>query len=491
MSNFKMKRLILLLIIFCLAGATYTMAQPTNLTLEDVIRLANEQSTAALRAATNRERSYWEYRVHRSNYNPQLVLSGTLPQFNRSFSSIPQEDGSYRVNKINRDLSNIGLGIQQSIGLTGGQLRLGSDIERTQNFINDQIEFGVNPATIELRQPLFSFNSYQWDKKIEPLRYEESKRSYTEAMENISIQATNLFFDLMLAQVDMDIAQINLANNDTIYKIAEGRYNLGNIAENELLQLELNLMNSRQSVAQAELDLENSRLRLRSYIGFRENQDIQLILPESIPEFVVDEQVALGEAHKNRANAIAFQRRNLEARRDLARAKGETGFEANLIASVGVSSRANSFSELYSGQKDPLTRVSIGFSIPVLDWGRSKSWVKTSEANQKLTEYAVSQDEVTFEEEVLTQVRSFNMMRNRIEISAKASEIGQRSYDISKSRFLIGKISITDLNDALEKKDDARRRYIQSLREFWQAYYNLRMLTLYDFYTGRQLYVEE
>ncbi len=491
MSNFKMKKIFIILIILGVAGISNTVAQTVNLTLEDVVRLAKEQSTAALRAATNKEYSYWEYRVHRSDYNPQLVLSGTLPQFNRSFSSTPQEDGSYRVNKVNRDLSSIGLGIEQTIGLTGGQLRLGSDIERTQNFLNDEVEYGVNPATIELVQPIFSFNSFRWAKRIEPLRYEESKRSYVETLESISIHATRLFFDLMLAQVDMNIANINLANNDTIYKIAEGRYNLGNIAENELLQLELNLMNSRQSMAQAELDLENSRLRLRSYVGFRENQQIELVLPEEIPEFLVDEQVALMEAHKNRAGAIAFERRTLESRREVARARGESGFAANLRGSVGISSSAHEFSQLYSGQQYPLARVSIGFSLPVVDWGRSQSRIKTAEANQKLTDYAVTQDEVTFDEEVLTQVRSFNMMRNRIEISAKASEIGQRSYDISKSRFLIGKISITDLNDALEKKDDARRRYIQSLREFWEAYYNLRMLTLYDFYTGRQLFIDE
>jgi outer membrane protein len=478
-------------IVICLFVSSKTIqAQSVPLTLEEVVQLAKAQSTSALRAATNKERSYWEYRVFRSNYNPQLVFSGTLPRFDRSFSSVQQEDGSYRVHKINRDISAVGLGIRQSIGLTGGQLRLGSDMERNQNFILNNIEYGVNPLTIELIQPLFSFNPLRWDRQIEPLRYMESEKNYIESMENISIQATRLFFDLMLAQVDMEIARLNLANNDTIYKIAEGRYNLGNIAENELLQLELNVMNSRQSMAQARLDLESSRLRLRSYIGFRETQTIELILPDNIPLFTVDEEIALREAHKNRADAIAFNRRNLEAQRDLARAKRQTGFEANIYGSFGISSRANELSELYSGRQDPLTRARIGFSIPVLDWGRAQSRIKTAEANQKLIEYAVEQDQINFNEEILTQVRLFNMLRSKIEISSKTAEIGQRSYDISKNRFMIGRISITDMNDALQKKDDAHRRHIQSLREFWQAYYNLRMLTLFDFHRGRPILEE-
>jgi outer membrane protein len=486
-----MSRILYLIIFYGILMSVDSDAQPLSLNLEEVIVLAREQSTSALRAATNKERSYWEYRMFRSNYNPQLVLTGTLPSFDRRFASIPQEDGSYRVNKIHRDMSSLGLGIRQSVGLTGGEIRLGSDLERSQNFLNNNIEYGVNPVTIDFIQPLFSYNRLHWDRKIEPLRYHESQKMFAESLENISIQATRLFFDLMLAQVDIQIAQLNLANNDTIYKIAQGRYNLGNIAENELLQLELNLMNSRQSMAQARLDLENSRLRLRSFIGYRELQSIELVLPDEIPLFLVNEETALLEAHKNRADAIAFERRSLEAERDLIRAKKQTGFEANIYGSFGISGRANEFSDIYNGRQDPSTRAQLGFSIPVLDWGRAQSRIKTAEANQKLTEYAVAQDQVTFDEEVLTQVRLFNMLRNKIEISAKASEIGQRSYDISKNRFLIGKITITDLNDALEKKDEAHRRYIQSLREFWTAYYTLRMLTLYDFQTQKQLVLED
>lgn len=475
-----------LALIFIASGLTATgFAQDTletnmNLTLKQVIEMAREQSTSSLRAETNKERSYWEYRTFRSNYNPQLQLSGTLPNFNRSYTSVQQEDGSFRTRIVNQDQSSIQLDLTQSIGLTGGQIFLRSDLLRDQDFRRDNIEYNVSPVFIGFSQPLFTFNPLLWDKKIEPLRYEESQKNYVEELESISIYATQLFFDLMLAQVDYEMAQNNLANNDTIYKIAEGRYNLGSIAENELLQLELNLMNSRQSVAQAELDLEISTLRLKSYVGLTGNQRITMILPDEIPEFEVDENLALSEAHKNRSQAISFTRRRLEAERDLARAKGETGLGANLFGSFGLTNQAETLGSLYLDPQDQQT-LRVGFEIPILDWGRTKSRVRMAEANKKLTEYSVSQDQVTFTEEVLTQVRLFNMLRDQIKVARVASDIGQRSYDISKNRFLIGKISITDLNDALEKKDSARRTYIQSLREFWQAYFELRMLTLYDF----------
>jgi len=46
---------------------------------------------------------------------------------------------------------------------------------------------------------------------------------------------------------------------------------------------------------------------------------------------------------------------------------------------------------------------------------------------------------------------------------------------------LIGKISITDLNLAQTEKYQASAGYIAALRGYWNAFYTVRLLTLYDF----------
>ena len=126
-----------------------------------------------------------------------------------------------------------------------------------------------------------------------------------------------------------------------------------------------------------------------------------------------------------------------------------------------------------------------------MDWGRRKSAVKTAEALQKFTEYQVEQDIINFDEEVLTLVRQFEMLKEQIKITRVADDIAQRRYDITKNRFNIGKISITDMNIALTEKDAAKQNYIQSLRDYWEAYFDLRGLTLYDFENGNQIISEE
>jgi outer membrane protein len=63
----------------------------------------------------------------------------------------------------------------------------------------------------------------------------------------------------------------------------------------------------------------------------------------------------------------------------------------------------------------------------------------------------------------------------------EADKVAENGYQISLKKFQNGEISITDLNISLSERESAKRDYIDSLREYWVAYYNLRILTLYDF----------
>ncbi|HET8860673.1 TolC family protein [Marivirga sp.] len=471
---------------FGLIFLNFNIVAQQNYTLKDVIEIAKTQSPAYKRAETILENRYWQYRVFKSNYVPQLALSGTIPSFDNSVKPVEQPDGSTEFRPVFISNSNVSLNLEQKIGLTGGTIFVSSSLNRFDDFTRGFNQYGGDPLSIGFRQPLFSFNPLKWDKKIEPLRYEESKREYVEEFEQISKDVAARFFNLLTAQISLEIAKKNLGNNDTIYKIAQGRYRLGKIPENELLQLELSLMNSRQSVAQANLDLETTQLALKAYLGLKNNEELNLIIPDEIPVFPIDPDLALQEALNNRQEAIGFKRRLLEANKEVDRAQGETGLNMNLFGSFGLTNQAEQLPTIYQTPDDQ-QRVELGFTIPIVDWGRQKSRVKTAQANYQLVQYTIEQEKVNFEQEVYTQVRTLEMLRDQVAITQKADDISQRRYNIAKNRYLIGKISITDLSIALTEKDQAKRDYISSLGNFWQAYYNLRQLTLYDFENNTRL----
>ena len=477
----------LLLMVF-----NYSKAQEKTriLTFERIIEITKNQSPDGLVAKNKYLGSYWRYKSYKAAYMPMLTLDGTLPNINRSISKITLADGSEIFQEQKSSDYSLQMSLSKTIGLTGGQLFVNSGIERL-DINKDSIvtSYLSNPITIGYRQPIFNYNSYKWERKIEPIRYNEAQKEYLEDMEQLSVKATGLFFDLLDAQIRAKIAKINQANNDTLYKIANGRYNLGKIAENELLQLELSLLNSNLQVEQTRNDIEVNLFKLKSFLGIKDNEKFELIIPYEIPDFKIDIKKAVDEARNNSSESLAFERKILEAKSSVNKAKMENRFNANLYALYGLTQSAFEFDNVYKNPQDQ-QQLSLGIQIPVLDWGLAKAKIKVAESNEELVNTQVAQQKTDFDQQVVIKVLQFNMLYNQLKIAAKADTIGAKRFDLTKARYMIGKVDITELNIAMTEKDRATQDYIAALRSFWNSYYEMRKLTLYDFVTNKQISID-
>lgn len=459
---------------YCTGGDTI------RLSLHDVVELAKGNSIASKQAITTRETKYWQWRTYRSNYQPQLSLTGNLPGYSKTNQQVIQPDGTILFQPVHNDNSSLTLNFSQSIAATGATIYGESQLQRFDDFDRHNILYNGVPYAVGLSQPIGQYNSLKWDKKIQPLLYNESKQAYIEAQEQISYTATGYFFDLLLAQVNLHIAKTNFTNTENILKIANTKFELGKITRNEILQLQLELLNAKKAVGTAKRDMEISTLNLRSYISREGDDRIALVVPENISPMTVSADSVLAEAYANRSDAIAFVRRIAEAKRDVAVARGQTGLTASLKANLGFSNSAPNIPAVYrSPQNQQL--LELTFAIPVLDWGRSKSKIKTAQANEQFTEYAVEQDKQTFKQQIVTQVTLFNQMKEQVGLTAQADSIAGEKYKIAKERYVLGNLSITDLSIAFQENDQAKRDYVAALRDFWGAYYQLRYLSLYDF----------
>jgi outer membrane protein len=458
----------------------------TRLTLQQVVDMAKRNSIAAKQATTVRETKYWQWRTFKSNYQPQLSLSGNLPGYSKTTQQVLQPDGTILFQPVHNDNSSLQLNFSQGLTATGGTIYGTTQMQRFSDFDRNNVLYNGVPYAIGYSQPLFQFNALRWDKKIEPLKFNESKQAYIESQEQISITVSGYFFDLLLAQVNLQIAETNFTNTEKILKIANLKFELGKVSKNEILQLQLERLNAQKAVGTAKRDMEIATLNLRTYTGTEGEDKIALELPGSIINMEVSADRVLAEAFENRSDAIAFMRRIAEAKRDVAKAKGQSGLIATLTANLGYSNTAKTIADVYrSPQNQQL--LQLQFSIPVLDWGRSKSRTKTAQANEQFVEYAVEQDKQTFKQQIVTQVTLFNMMKNQLVFTAQADSIASEKYQIARERYVLGDLSITDLSIAFQENDQAKRDYIAALRDFWGAYYQLRYLSLYDFEKNQKI----
>ena len=475
------KTLCYILILFLAAKKIAAQSDDTlRLSLQEVVDMAKERSIASKQAITTKETRYWQYRTFRSNYQPQLALNGTLPGYSKTFTEVVQPDGSVQFQSVHNNNSSLNLSFSQSIAATGGTVFGTTQLQRFDDFDRKNKLYNGVPFGIGYSQPLWQYNALRWDRKIEPLKFEESKQAFIESMEQIAITANGYFFDLLLAQVNLQISEMNLTNTQKIQDVAGEKFNLGKITRNEILQLQLEHLKAQKAVGIARRDMEIATLNLRTFTGLSNTERISLSLPRADIPMEVSADKVLKEAYDNRSDAIAFARRMAEAKRDVARAKGDNGLNAALTAQLGYSKSAEAIPKVYRSPQDQ-QEVQLIFTIPILDWGRSKSRTKTAEANLKFTQYAVEQDKQIFSQEIVTQVTLFDMMKGQVVLSAEADNIASEKYQIAKDRYVLGNLSITDLSIAFQEKDQAKRDYIAALRDFWSAYYHLRYLSLYDF----------
>lgn len=484
------------LLVSIITATSFSQEGKVNrISLDDVIYLAQQQSPDALIAKHRFRMSYWQYRTYKADYLPSLTFFGTLPTFNNSIDEVKQNDGSILYTEVENISYFARVSMNQKIGFTGGEAYLRTGLNRTDNLL-------ANPATVQYRltpvvgynQPIFQYNAFKWDKKIEPMRYEEAKRRYLEDVEQVAITATNYFFNFLLAQIEKGIAAKNYSNYDTLYHIAKGRYNLGKIAENELLQLELNLLQAESAVDNANLNYENKLFILKSYLRIKDEELIELIPPTGTYHFDVDASKAVDEAKNNTSEGLAFERRLMEAESRVAKAKLDGRFNADLYTEFGLSQRANEFMDVYNNPTNQQQHIvgSITLSVPILDWGLARGNIKMAESSEELERTSVEQERIDFDQNVYIRVMQFKMQKKQLYIAAKSDTVAQKRFNVTQKRYMIGLLDdVLELNLAQIDNDNAKKGYYSALQTYWNSYYNLRKLTLYDFKESKRIIFNE
>ncbi len=480
-----------LLALFWLGMSHVMLAQESDsvmvLTLDQALEIAKVQSPTLLVAEERYADTYWQYRAFLSSFYPQLSVSGTVPSYNQSLTSVLQPDGSYMVREQQNVSNSLSLGITQQIPLTGGRLSVSSDLQRTdQTLPSDTAYWSATPVSVTYSQPFFAVNSMAWNRQMEPLQYQLAEKEQLETLEQININITQTYFNAYIAQINKEIAQVNVTVNDTIFKVAEKRYEVGKIAENELLESEYNLISAEYSLDRSNLNLERTLRDLKISLGLP--LDLQLVLepPQDYPEIEIDPEFALEQARENASFPLSVQLQLLQAERTVYETRANQRFSATMNASVGTNKSSAILSEVFESPSNQ-GRFSISFDIPLFQAGQGKEQIQAALARQRQTEINSQVSEIQFEQDIDYQVKQFEQAFRQLQMAAKADTIAARRFEVATNRYLIGKVEVTDFFRAQNDKDNARVSYLQAVRDYWVAYYTLRQLTLYDFENGEKL----
>ncbi|MGM0620775.1 MAG: TolC family protein [Bacteroidota bacterium] len=471
-----------------------TMAQQNTrkveLTLNDAIAIAQDSSLRAFIEKNRYLSDYWDFRTYQAGYLPTLRLQATPFNYERAVReeyNSQEEEYQFIQNESLNSYANLSL--TQNIPFTGGRIYIDSDLGRIQN-IGGKIEYSSTPIRIGLRQDLFDFNWFKWEKKTEPVEFERSKKEFFQSSQEIADNTIYYFFEMLFAQIELRIAQNDYVNAETLYNDGLQRQKKDSISLEDIYSLELSLMDASSALERAESRFRRAQTRLLSFLRMDKSLDVELVPPDDIYELDIDGQFAIDMARKNNPDILNFRLRRLYAERSVEEAK-KSRYSANLSVSMGLNQTTddNRIRSVYQDLENQ-QRVRVSMNIPIIDWGLSKKRYKLAQSNQEVVMARMEQEEIDFDENVRRTIEEFNMQKKLVERAAKADTLAQMMYDVTQQRYMDGGIDIIKLNSAQNRKNSAREDYFRELEDYWEYFYEIRELTLYDFVRNEELSID-
>lgn len=487
MKNYAYKTY--LFVLFLILSITNSNGQLIQLSLDQTIELAQKSSLDIFRAKNMYQVRELNYQDYRMELNPHINLRLTPIDYSRSIVEEYNSDlNKYQPVEIQRLTSDYNLNIDQKVGFTGGNINVSSNLMRSQRFgvnSNNNLDFISTPLSIRYVQNFSQINIYKWKAKIEPLRFEQAKLEFIEQRERISVNTVNLFFNLLGAQNNYNIAQLNSENAESLITIGNQRGDIGAISREDLLNLELKQINAHIDEEQAKNRLENARLDLCEFLELPLNTEIECLAPEQVSLTNINAEQAQLIAEKNNPDSHYLMQKLLEVEQQLKAAK-RSRYDINMEVGIGLNQNkqilADAFQDLLDRQN-----FRVGINIPILDWKQTKRRIQRASLNEQL---AIKESEKVRERlqiEVVKKTNDFNIKPSELFSAAKADTISQHAYEVTQQRFAQGKVNVISINESYRSMYSARNQYLNALRNYWYYYYTIRQLCLYDFEANMDL----
>ena len=458
---------------------TYGQSTSREITLDEVVNILSLKSSAAQIEKLNYQNEILQFENYKKSFLPSFSLNFNPINFNRSLRLLQQpSDGSYSYVEDYSNNSSAGVSIRQKVGITGGELNIGSNINYLNEFSRKRNSFSATPFSIGYSQQLWGGGKqHRLEKEIEYAKNNIAIKQYCTKLSQIQQQALTLFMTALLGKMERDLALKTTQNNDTLLQLARIKLDNGHITEYDLKQIELQHLNAQYAYDNADKNYSEALERLAVFLGIS-HSDVST--PDFDVPIAIDTHSVLFYVKRNNPFSKHQEIQTLEAERNLFSTKLNNRFNGNISLNYGVNQYAGNFVDAY---RNGNTRQSIvvGFQIPVFQWRINKNRIQIAENTYEASKLSIDKRTREFENEIKENVNNYNHSVKLWLTAEKAYHLSQEQYRMLIRKFSLGKVSVYELATAQNEQYNTMQRYYYAIKETYNRYYTLRMIALYDY----------
>ena len=199
-----------------------------------------------------------------------------------------------------------------------------------------------------------------------------------------------------------------------------------------------------------------------------------------LPVVDADTAIAVAQAKRNSSTMSDAELAEVSANRAVSESRWNLGSGGTLNASFGYNAAGTSATDAYKDVLNAQT-LTLSVQIPVWQWGSHGAQMEASSAERSATRTTAQNTRAQVELNARFAALQLTQASRALTIAAKADTVAAKRFEVAYNRYVIGRINIDNLYLAQNEKDQALGAYVQALRGYWTAYYQLRKTTLYDF----------
>jgi outer membrane protein len=452
------------------------------LTLEEALKVAENNSPSMKRTKLSLIRSQENLNAQNASLKSKFSLELT------PYNYLHQKEFSDLIsgfNTLERHKSFGNFTIAQPIIWTDAVLSLQNNFGYTNstnqnNLSTNKYKGFNNNLSINLTQPIFTYNRTKLTLKELQLALENAQLNYAIQLLSLEKSVTQAFYGVYQQQQNLEIAMEAYENMQKSYEVSKNKAEAGLVAREEIFQAELNLASSKSDYENSQVSFENAKDEFKLLIGMSLYDDLSVLPNIEVDTVKVNIAFAIDQGLKNRMELRQSQINIETTEFDLIRTKALNEFYGSIGLSVGLFGDNEKLGNIYENPTDNES-VSLSLTIPLWDWGEKKSRIKSTEANIKSAQISFEEEQNSIILGIRQVYRNLNNLQNQITIAKQNVSNAQLTYDLNLERYKNGDLTGMDLSIYQNQLSQKQLSYTNSLISYKLELLNLKIQTLYDF----------
>ena len=449
-------------------------ATPAPLSLEECVRRALSRN----------------FSIEIDRYNPanareslQIAQSGFDPTFGLSSSIGGVRGTTSGIASVNRGL-NTQATVTQRLA-TGATITLGTALDRTAT--GGGVFAGYNPSyfsdmSLTLRQPLLSGAGLT----VNRAAIHRARLGVDVAGSNFSGTAMDVvrntevaYYQLSFARQQLEVRRLSLASAQRLYDENTIKRDTGVLTDLDVVAAEVGVANQRRNLLLADQQMHDSEDSLKALIGqFELDAAVGATAFADPATDVLSVEATFARAKAAQPEYLAAQTTVEQLRIDAVTAKNARLPSLDLTSTLGYNATQGSAGDALReapGSDNYNWQVGLALTYP---WGqrgdRARYHLATNTLNRELAR--LRQIEQNLLVEARSSVRAIETNRQAVEVSALASRLSARQYELEKAKFDVGSSTARLVLDAQTDLDNARVNEISAKVALLNSLANLRRL---------------